>query len=104
MTDKNLANGVTTLDVAKRLIDFGFYAPTIYFPMIVHGAIMIEPTETESKETLDIFAEAMIRIKEEAEKEPETVKAAPLSTPVSRLDGVLAARKPVLKFEKDVVL
>ena len=104
LTDKSLVNGVTTLDVAKRLLDYGFYAPTIYFPMIVHGAIMIEPTETESKETLDIFAEAMIRIKEEAEKDPETVKAAPFTTPVSRLDGVLAARKPVLKFEKDVVL
>lgn len=101
LTDKNLANGVTTLDVAKRLLDYGFYAPTIYFPMIVHGAIMIEPTETESKETLDIFAQAMIKIKEEAEKEPETVKAAPFTTPVSRLDGVLAARKPVLKFDKE---
>ena len=104
LTDKNLSNGVTTLDVAKRLLDYGFYAPTIYFPMIVHGAIMIEPTETEGKETLDIFAQAMIRIKEESEKEPETVKAAPFTTPVSRLDGVLAARKPVLKFEKDIIL
>lgn len=104
LTDKNLGNGVTTLDVAKRLLDFGFYAPTIYFPMIVHGAIMIEPTETESKETMDKFAEAMIRIKEESEKEPETVKAAPFTTPVSRLDGVLAARKPVLKFDKGIIL
>ena len=101
LTDKNLSNGVTTNDVAKRLLDFGVYAPTIYFPLIVHGAIMIEPTETESKETLDRFVKIMIKIKDEAEKEPETVKAAPLSTPVSRLDGVLAARNPVLKFEKE---
>ena len=102
LTDKNLSNGVTTNDVAKRLLDYGVYAPTIYFPLIVHGAIMIEPTETESKETLDKFVKIMITIKEEAEKEPETVKAAPLSTPVSRLDGVLAARNPVLKFEKEI--
>lgn len=101
LTDKNLGNGVTTLDLAKRLIDYGFHSPTIYFPMIVHGAIMIEPTETESKETLDNFAEVMVKIKEESENEPETVKSAPLTTPVSRLDGVLAARKPVLKYVKD---
>jgi len=103
LTDKNLGNGVTTLDLAKRLIDYGFHAPTIYFPMIVHGAIMIEPTETESKETLDNFADIMVKIKEECEKEPETVKAAPFTTPVSRLDVVLAARKPVLKYEKGSV-
>jgi glycine dehydrogenase subunit 2 len=103
LTDKNLSNGVTTADLAKRLLDYGVYAPTIYFPLIVHGAIMIEPTETESKETLDRFAEIMIKIKEESEKEPELVKAAPLTTPVSRLDGVLAARHPVLKFEKEIV-
>ncbi|MDP3766244.1 MAG: aminomethyl-transferring glycine dehydrogenase subunit GcvPB, partial [Nanoarchaeota archaeon] len=103
LTDKNLGNGVTTLDLAKRLIDYGVHAPTIYFPMIVHGAIMIEPTETESKETLDNFADIMVKIKEECEKEPETVKTAPFTTPVSRLDVVLAARKPVLKYEKGSV-
>ncbi len=101
LTDRNLGNGVTTLDLAKRLIDYGFHSPTIYFPMIVHGAIMIEPTETESKETLDNFADIMIKIKEECENEPETVKAAPFTTPVSRLDGVLAARKPVLRYVKE---
>ncbi|MEK6984086.1 MAG: aminomethyl-transferring glycine dehydrogenase subunit GcvPB [Nanoarchaeota archaeon] len=104
LTDKYLSNGVTTNDLAKRLLDYGVYAPTIYFPMIVHGAIMVEPTETESKETLDRFAEIMIKVKEESETEPETVKAAPLTTPVSRLDGVLAARKPVLKFEEKMIL
>lgn len=104
LTDKYLSNDVTTADLAKRLLDYGVYAPTIYFPLIVHGAIMIEPTETESKETLDRFAEIMIKVKEESEKEPETVKAAPLTTPISRLDGVLAARHPILKFEERMVL
>jgi len=100
LTDKELSNGVTTGDVAKRLLDHGSYAPTIYFPLIVPGAIMIEPTETESKETLDWFAGLMINIKEEAETNPENVKNAPLTTQVSRLDGVLAARKPVLRYKK----
>lgn len=99
LSDKNLTNNVTTNDVAKRLLDFGFYAPTVYFPLIVNGAIMIEPTETESKETLDAFAEIMVKIKEESINDPEILKSAPLTTPVSRLDGVLAARKPVLKYE-----
>jgi glycine dehydrogenase subunit 2 len=103
LTDKKLANGVTTNDLAKRLLDYGVHAPTIYFPLIVNGAIMIEPTETESKETLDAFIEIMLKIKKESEEEPESVKAAPLTTPVSKLDGVLAARKPVLKFEKEIV-
>lgn len=87
-------NGVHTSDMAKRLIDFGYHPPTIYFPLIVHEAIMIEPTETESKETLDAFCEAMISIAREAQDNPQRVKDAPLSTPVSRLDEVLAARKP----------
>jgi glycine dehydrogenase subunit 2 len=87
-------NGVHTSDIAKRLIDFGYHPPTIYFPLIVHEAIMIEPTETESKETLDAFCEAMISIAREAKENPQRVKDAPLSTPVSRLDEVLAARKP----------
>lgn len=99
LTDKDMPHGVTTNDIAKRLLDHGFHSPTIYFPLIVHGAIMIEPTETESKETLDAFAETMIKIKEEAEKDPEMVKKAPHTTPVSRVDSVLAARQPKLKHE-----
>jgi glycine dehydrogenase subunit 2 len=87
-------NGVHTTDIAKRLIDFGYHPPTIYFPMIVHEALMIEPTETESKETLDAFCEAMITIAGEARENPQRVKDAPLNTEVSRMDEVLAARKP----------
>lgn len=87
-------NGVHTTDIAKRLIDFGYHPPTIYFPLIVPEAIMIEPTETESKETLDTFCDAMIAIANEAKENPQLVKDAPLTTPVSRLDEVLAARKP----------
>lgn len=93
-------NGVHTSDIAKRLIDFGYHPPTIYFPLIVPEAIMIEPTETESKETLDTFCEAMISIAHEAKENPERVKEAPLSTPVSRLDEVLAARKPDVCWKK----
>jgi len=89
-----LPQGVKTLDIAKRLMDFGFHPPTIYFPLIVREAIMIEPTETESKETLDEFCNAMISIAKEAREEPEKVRSAPLTTPVKRLDEVLAARKP----------
>jgi len=87
-------SGVHATDIAKRLLDYGFHPPTIYFPMIVREAIMIEPTETESKETLDEFCEAMISIAREAEETPELVRSAPLTTPVKRLDDVLAARKP----------
>jgi glycine dehydrogenase subunit 2 len=87
-------HGVHTLDMAKRLLDFGFHPPTIYFPMIVPEAIMIEPTETESKETLDAFCDAMIAIAQEVEENPDRVKGAPYTTPVKRLDDVLAARKP----------
>jgi len=87
-------NGVHTSDIAKRLIDFGYHPPTIYFPLIVPEAIMIEPTETESKETLDTFCAAMMAIAQEAKDNPQRVKEAPLSTPVGRLDEVLAARKP----------
>jgi glycine dehydrogenase subunit 2 len=90
--------GVKTLDVAKRLIDYGFHPPTVYFPLVVKGALMIEPTETESKETIEAFADAMIRIKEEAEKEPELVKSAPHWSRVGRLDEARAARKPVLRW------
>ncbi|RKZ34411.1 aminomethyl-transferring glycine dehydrogenase subunit GcvPB [bacterium] len=86
--------GVKTLDVAKRLLDYGFHAPTIYFPLIVHEALMIEPTETETKETLDAFAKAMIEIKQEAEQDPEKLKQAPINTPVRRLNEVEANKNP----------
>jgi glycine dehydrogenase subunit 2 len=93
-------NGVHTTDIAKRLIDFGYHPPTIYFPLIVPEAIMIEPTETESKETLDAFCNAMIAIAREAKENPQRIKDAPLSTPVARLDEVLAARKPDVCWKK----
>ncbi|MCP3744030.1 aminomethyl-transferring glycine dehydrogenase subunit GcvPB [Paenibacillus sp. A3M_27_13] len=88
--------GVRTLDVAKRLLDFGYHPPTIYFPLNVEECIMIEPTETESKETLDAFVDTMIHIAREAEENPELVLNAPYTTPVTRLDETTAARKPVL--------
>ena len=90
--------GVTTLDIAKRLLDFGYHPPTIYFPLIVEECLMIEPTETESKETLDAFCEAMIQIAKEVEENPELVTSAPHTTIVKRLDATLAARKPILCF------
>jgi glycine dehydrogenase subunit 2 len=93
-------SGVHTTDIAKRLIDFGYHPPTIYFPLIVPEAIMIEPTETESVETLDAFCVAMIAIAREAKENPQLVKNAPLSTLVSRLDEVLAARKPDVAWKK----
>jgi glycine dehydrogenase subunit 2 len=93
-------SGIKTLDVAKRLLDYGFYAPTIYFPLVVSGALMIEPTETESKETLDEFAEALLAIAQEIQEHPALLKDAPLSTPVSRLDETRAARHPVLRWKK----
>ncbi len=92
--------GVRTLDMAKRLLDFGYHPPTIYFPLIVEEAMMIEPTETESKETLDEFIDVMIRIAKEAEEDPEIVQEAPHTTPVKRLDETQAARKPVLRYQK----
>jgi glycine dehydrogenase subunit 2 len=92
--------GVRTLDIAKRLLDFDFHPPTIYFPLIVDECLMIEPTETESKETLDRFIEAMIQIAQEAEKHPEMVQEAPHNTIVKRLDEVTAARKPILSWQK----
>ena len=94
----DLAEGVHTLDGAKRLIDLGYHPPTIYFPLIVPEALMIEPTETESKETLDEFASALLRIAEEARTEPALLTSAPTSTPVGRLDEVSAARNPVLCY------
>ncbi len=90
--------GVRTLDIAKRLIDFGFHPPTIYFPLIVEEGMLIEPTETESVETLDAFAEALIAIAAEAEASPETVKSAPQTAPVKRLDEAAAARHPNLRW------
>ena len=90
--------GVTALDIAKRLMDYGFHPPTIYFPLVVHGALMIEPTESEAKETLDQFIESMIQIAREAETDPELVRSAPHRTKVSRLDEVLANRKPRLRW------
>ncbi len=93
-------HGVSTLDIAKRLLDYGFHPPTIYFPLVVSGALMIEPTETETPETLDSFIVAMLEIAREAKEEPELVKNAPHSTPVSRLDEARAARKPVLRWER----
>ena len=92
--------GVRTLDIAKRLLDFGFYAPTIYFPLIVPEAIMIEPTETESKESLDSFIDAMLAIAKEIEEEPEKVIGAPYTTPITRLDEAQAARHPDLRYRK----
>ena len=91
--------GATTLDVAKRLLDFGFHAPTIYFPLLFHQALMIEPTETESKETLDEFIEVMRRIAAEAAQDPDILHSAPHDTPVSRPDETLAARNPILKYQ-----
>ncbi|RBP89422.1 glycine dehydrogenase (decarboxylating) beta subunit [Cytobacillus firmus] len=92
--------GVRTLDIAKRLLDFGYHPPTIYFPLNVEECIMIEPTETESKETLDAFVDAMIQIAKEAEENPEIVQEAPHTTVIGRLDETMAARKPVLRYQK----
>ena len=93
------STGVTTLDIAKRLLDYGFHAPTIYFPLLFHQSIMIEPTETESKETLDAFIDVMRRIAVEAAENPQTVLDAPHSTPVRRLDETTAARHPILSYK-----
>lgn len=92
-------NGVSTLDIAKRLLDYGFHPPTIYFPLIVKEAMMIEPTETESKETLDSFIRAMVDIADEAKTDPDLVRGAPYTTVVSRLDEAMAARKPTVKYQ-----
>ena len=90
--------GVSAMDIAKRLLDLGFYAPTTYFPLIIEEALMIEPTETESKETLDQFCDAMIQIAREAESDPHIAHEAPVTTPVRRLDQTLAARQPRLRW------
>jgi glycine dehydrogenase subunit 2 len=91
-------NGTTALDVAKRLMDYGFHPPTIYFPLIVPEALMIEPTETETKETLDAFCDAMLAIAREAAETPELLKEAPHSRPVRRLDEVRAAKQPIVRY------
>jgi glycine dehydrogenase subunit 2 len=93
--------GVRTLDMAKRLLDFGYHPPTIYFPLIVEECLMIEPTETEAKETLDEFIEVLIQIAKEAEETPEVVQEAPYTTIVRRLDEATAARKPILRWVKE---
>jgi len=91
---------VHTLDIAKRLMDYGFHPPTIYFPLIVSGALMIEPTESEPKEELDAFCDAMIAIARECEERPELVRSAPHTTPVRRLDEARAARQPILRWKR----
>ncbi len=96
-----LENDCHTLDVAKRLIDYGYHPPTIYFPLVVKGALMIEPTETESKQILDEFCDALLAIAEEAKTEPELLKAAPVRARVKRLDEATAARKPRLRWMED---
>jgi glycine dehydrogenase subunit 2 len=97
-SDKRLEpHKVTTLDVAKRLIDYGFHPPTIYFPLVVHGAIMIEPTESESRENIDQFIATMRRIAQEAEEDPALLQEAPHNAKVRRMDETTAARKPCLR-------
>ena len=98
LSGKGFGEGISTLDIAKRLIDYGFHPPTIYFPLIVHEALMIEPTETESKETLDRFAEALEKIALEARENPDLLHDAPHTAPVRRLDQTRAARNPILTY------
>ncbi len=95
---KDKSTGVTTMDVAKRLLDYGYHAPTIYFPLLFHESLMIEPTENESLDTMDAFIAVMRKIAEEAQTDPELVKSAPHNTPIGRVDDVLAAKQPVLTF------
>jgi glycine dehydrogenase subunit 2 len=95
----DFGNGVNTMDIAKRLIDYGYHPPTVYFPLTVKEALMVEPTETESKETLEAFAAALKKIAEEAKTDPALLKEAPHHTPVGRLDETAAARKPVLRCQ-----
>ena len=98
---RDKSTGVTTMDVAKRLLDYGYHAPTIYFPLLFHESLMIEPTENESKDTIDGFIAVMKKIAEEAKTNPDIVKSAPHNTPIGRVDDVLAAKHPVVKF-KDI--
>ena len=99
---KDKQGGVATMDVAKRLLDYGCHAPTIYFPLLFHESMMIEPTENESKETIDGFIDIMRRIANEAKETPDTVKSAPHNTPIGRVDDVLAAKHPVLTYRQMV--
>jgi glycine dehydrogenase subunit 2 len=94
-------HGITALDVAKRLMDYGIHPPTVYFPLVVAEALMIEPTETEPKERLDEFVDAMLAIAREAGESPELLKEAPHGRPVRRLDEVRAAKQPVLRYDFD---
>ncbi len=94
----HIVDGVDTMDIAKRLLDYGFHAPTVYFPLIVKDAMMIEPTETESREQIEAFAEALKAIAREARETPDVLHRAPLSTPVSRVDEVRAAKTPILRY------
>ena len=97
---KDKSTGVTTMDVAKRLLDYGYHAPTIYFPLLFHESLMIEPTENESKETLDAFIAVMRKIAEEAKTNPDEVKSSPHNTPIGRVDDVLAAKHPVTTYRQ----
>ena len=97
---KDKSTGVTTMDVAKRLLDYGYHAPTIYFPLLFHESLMIEPTENESKDTIDGFIQVMRQIAEEAKNDPELVKTAPHTTPIGRVDDVLAAKHPVVTYKQ----
>lgn len=97
---KDKSTGVTTMDVAKRLLDYGYHAPTIYFPLLFHEAMMIEPTENESLDTLDCFIDVMHRIAREAAETPDIVKTAPHNTPIGRVDDVLAAKHPILTYKQ----
>ena len=95
---RDKSTGVTTMDIAKRLLDYGFHAPTIYFPLLFHEAMMIEPTESESKATLDQFINVMHTIAREARENPELVKSAPRNAPIRRVNDVLAAKQPIVTF------
>ena len=91
------ALGIRTLDLAKRLLDHGYHPPTVYFPLLVEEALLVEPTETETRETLDAFAEAIGEILAEAAEDPETARNAPYTTPVRRLDEAGAAKRPIIR-------
>jgi glycine dehydrogenase subunit 2 len=101
LSGEGIADGITTLDIAKRLIDYGVHPPTVYFPLTVREALMIEPTETENKDTLDQFAEIMETIAAEAKKNPQLLHEAPRNAPVRRLDQTQAAKNPVLTYPFD---
>ena len=100
LVDLHKDTGVSALDLAKGMLDFGLHPPTMYFPLIVHEALMVEPCETESKETMDGFIEVMHKIAQEARETPEEVKSAPHNTPIGRVDDVLAAKHPITTFKQ----